>query len=101
MVVERTVTRMVENIHLCEIENMCVTRFCTIAAKGSLIKAKNELEDIQGCSEVPQAWRKRFILSNGSLMACYYGSANFGNNNKQSNAWWLKGGSIPPVAREP
>ena len=25
-------------------------------------------------------------------------SANFGNNNKQSNAWWLKGGSIPPVA---
>ena len=25
MVVERTVTRMVENIHLCEIENMCVT----------------------------------------------------------------------------
>ena len=30
MVVERTVMRMVENTHLCEIENMCVTRFYII-----------------------------------------------------------------------
>ena len=41
MVVERTVTRMVENIHLCEIENMCVTRF--------YIYIKLILKSIFGC----------------------------------------------------
>jgi len=44
VVVERTVMRMVENTHLCEIENMCVTTFIKEVTYLMLI-----LKSILGC----------------------------------------------------